>query len=697
MQKIFLLLLLIPGICFGQDRWFSSIISVNINSFGASTNSSDNRAAIIASRDYIYSNPVAKLTLYIPKGVYQISDSIKFDKAIRILGEGTIGQPASIFVFPEGKKGLVFSFANGANGFGADVENIAVTGQLTPGYNTTNAHAFIIRTRVHFKNVGVTQFDGNGFHISACATQPSGDNNNYGNSDNSVFDNCFANYCTNGIFTEGCDGHKLIINGGDYSQNRRWGYAANGTSGDVLDGVHFAFNGVAVPGANSVVTYLTKYYVAKSGHDGYWGDATDSNYNKPPNTNPNYWYEVTATMVATEWANNVRYYSGGAAVIRSTNAYTEFVSCYTEASQPPVFLNYRSEWHGGTNGAGVVSGALWSTSSGEVYLHNAGMEVEKYLQVGTTTYDAASPFKVYNDYSTTGSRTAIKAEGTTSEVYLDLKNSTGKYARFAYVDTMLKIYTKNDSLGLTINDVGIYAKKYFGDGSGLLGLAGGGDMVAANNLSDVANVATARTNIGAASASHTHAESDITGLVSDLAAKQSTLISGTNIKTVNSQSLLGSGNIAISGAPTFINLASLFSSTSTTPAIVTGWSFAVTNGVTYRITVIADYQTAATTTGGILGISLTTATGSVRGYASGTVVNTAAATELKIPIRATSGAGSTLTTTGVTAINSPHYIGLDITFTCTNSGTFNIVWGSEVNASAAQLNANSSLIYQALN
>lgn len=184
-----------------------------------------------------------------------------------------------------------------------------------------------------------------------------------------------------------------------------------------------------------------------------------------------------------------------------------------------------------------------------------------------------------------------------------------------------------------------------------------------------------------------------------LDTKQATLVSGTNIKTINGSSVLGSGDLVVSGsgAPTFINLASLFSSTSTTPAVVTGWSFAVTTGKTYRVTVIADYQTAATTTGGILGISLTTATGSVRGFAEGSVSQSAVATELKIPIRATSGTGSTLTTTGVSVINSPHYIGLDITFTCTNSGTFNIVWATEVATSAAQLNANSSLIYQALN
>lgn len=39
------------------------------------------------------------------------------------------------------------------------------------------------------------------------------------------------------------------------------------------------------------------------------------------------------------------------------------------------------------------------------------------------------------------------------------------------------------------------------------------------NLSDVANAATARTNLGAAAASHTHAQSDVTNLVNDLAAK----------------------------------------------------------------------------------------------------------------------------------------------------------------------------------
>jgi hypothetical protein len=43
-------------------------------------------------------------------------------------------------------------------------------------------------------------------------------------------------------------------------------------------------------------------------------------------------------------------------------------------------------------------------------------------------------------------------------------------------------------------------------------------------------------------------QSDITNLVSDLATKQATLVSGTNIKTINGSSILGSGDLVISGS-----------------------------------------------------------------------------------------------------------------------------------------------------
>jgi frataxin-like iron-binding protein CyaY len=47
---------------------------------------------------------------------------------------------------------------------------------------------------------------------------------------------------------------------------------------------------------------------------------------------------------------------------------------------------------------------------------------------------------------------------------------------------------------------------------------------------------------------HTHPQNEITNLVTDLGNKQATLVSGTNIKTINSTSLLGAGDIVIGGA-----------------------------------------------------------------------------------------------------------------------------------------------------
>lgn len=50
-----------------------------------------------------------------------------------------------------------------------------------------------------------------------------------------------------------------------------------------------------------------------------------------------------------------------------------------------------------------------------------------------------------------------------------------------------------------------------------------------------------------ANATHSHVISDVTGLQTALDGKQDDLVSGTNIKTINGESILGSGNISVSG------------------------------------------------------------------------------------------------------------------------------------------------------
>ena len=144
-------------------------------------------------------------------------------------------------------------------------------------------------------------------------------------------------------------------------------------------------------------------------------------------------------------------------------------------------------------------------------------------------------------------------------------------------------------------------------------------------------------------------------------------------------------------------LLSPFSSTSTTLALITGWTFRVNAGSVYRITVIGAYQTDTITTGGELGvIGVSSAAGTIVGSFDGAIDNTAAATNREKPLSAISGTGASMVTPSVAVINTPHFFNLDAAFTCTTSGSIEIRWASDVAASAAQLNAGSILIVKQL-
>lgn len=58
-------------------------------------------------------------------------------------------------------------------------------------------------------------------------------------------------------------------------------------------------------------------------------------------------------------------------------------------------------------------------------------------------------------------------------------------------------------------------------------------------------------------------EADLGTVITDISGKQDTLVSGTNIKTINSTSLLGSGNIVIQGGGGSENIAAEYSASST--------------------------------------------------------------------------------------------------------------------------------------
>lgn len=187
---------------------------------------------------------------------------------------------------------------------------------------------------------------------------------------------------------------------------------------------------------------------------------------------------------------------------------------------------------------------------------------------------------------------------------------------------------------------------------------------------------------------------DIPNLQSGLDGKQATLVSGTTIKTINGNSLLGSGNLAIL---TPLELTTDSSSTGTTRSTVVAFNFAVAAGKKYLIQLLGEYQTAATSTGGSIGFLLTTAVGTIKGIVE---IQGPSGPEKKI-INAinmsASTANSFITSSGTSAANTPHYVVASLYFNCTTAGTFKIQWGSGVSGSNAVLKTGSTLVVTLLN
>ncbi len=150
---------------------------------------------------------------------------------------------------------------------------------------------------------------------------------------------------------------------------------------------------------------------------------------------------------------------------------------------------------------------------------------------------------------------------------------------------------------------------------------------------------------------------------------------------------------------TIVRLTSATPSTSTTPADLSGMSFAMTNGKTYKVELIGSYQTAATTTGARICLKMSSGTATIQGTWRGAVSSLTVATELGKTINVINSsyvAADQFITTGVNAINTAHYIGANFLITATSTGTFQLGWGSEIASSSATLNAGFTMIIQEL-
>lgn len=192
------------------------------------------------------------------------------------------------------------------------------------------------------------------------------------------------------------------------------------------------------------------------------------------------------------------------------------------------------------------------------------------------------------------------------------------------------------------------------------------------------------------------------GKLSEVNAKQATLVSGTNIKTINGSSVLGSGDLVVSGtvsgffAPTIDKLTSTQLSNITALANVTQLvEPMVANGV-YNVDCFVTFRSSATTTG--INLGFTSPTGAICTLEVVVpITSVAAATQLRttFPNAATATNVGNVLGTGVTAINSNHTARISGMVHCgANAGNFQIQFASETAGQTITLQIGSAMFMQ---
>lgn len=243
----------------------------------------------------------------------------------------------------------------------------------------------------------------------------------------------------------------------------------------------------------------------------------------------------TASTAATNAGN-----SATAAATSATNASNSASAASTSAS----------------NASSSASAASTSASNASTSASNASSSATAAAGSASTASTQATN-AASSATAAAGSATSAASAQTAAEAARDATLAAYDSFDDRYLGTKTSDPTvDNDGNALVagalyFNSVDGAMKLYTGSAWVAAYVSGSGYLASANNLSDLASAATARTNLGLAIGTDVQAyDSDLTAWAGiATSAKQDALVSGTNIKTINSTSLLGSGNISIVTAP----------------------------------------------------------------------------------------------------------------------------------------------------
>lgn len=254
--------------------------------------------------------------------------------------------------------------------------------------------------------------------------------------------------------------------------------------------------------------------------------------------------------------------SGAASIVPAIN----IQSVPSKVTLAPVFGNQTGEavelpiYNTETNQAGIVNGPLYAQLADKY----TKAEIDAKLEEKQGVFAPQAPLafnedktQLSVDLSTYATNDKVNTLETSLEGKIDLKQDKGDYALKSDIPTKVSELT-NDSNFVTEAEVSgdlagkadktyvdeqLATKQPVGDYATKTELAGKADSSVVESLST--QVATNTSDISIIKTKQEEDGNKIDALDKEMATKQDLLVSGTNIKTINSQSLLGEGNIEI--------------------------------------------------------------------------------------------------------------------------------------------------------
>jgi hypothetical protein len=329
--------------------------------FGMVAGSSGAAVANSAARDAMFDTLAARAYVY--TGLFQALEPIQFDHRkywfndpwnfaqgmVNIFGTSTgiAGSFGTTWKFPAGSDGVLLQYYNTSGDSGGDtgahpnvagtrISGVRIEGAFDEVFAEGEHHGFVIRTPVVLENCTAFNFQGDGFRMHASA----GGGGMLGNANLTELRMCSAQNNRNGISFAGADVGVYRIYGGTFDNNRQFGHYEpdDASLGGTVIGAHYDSNGVTgyeETVGPCVTSYGGHYYSV------LWGEEAWVETNAPSGTTADNqgWYWIgTGPPVETwpEWVSGITTWrAGGPVLVKSVNAGTCFINCYSEPGVQP--------------------------------------------------------------------------------------------------------------------------------------------------------------------------------------------------------------------------------------------------------------------------------------------------------------------------------------------------------------------------